>query len=81
MVRQAAPQVGSPAQQAPAAADRAAEVRAAEADRAAAGTGLEMAAAMAVEMGVEMAAAGIEVMFPRGHGFAAQDSILTRPFA
>jgi hypothetical protein len=27
------------------------------------------------------AAVGIEVMFPRGHDFAAQDSILTRPFA
>jgi hypothetical protein len=62
----------------------------------AAGPGLEMAAAMAVEtatgMWVEMAAAtGVGTVggsggghwrsVSRGHDFAAQDSILTRPFA
>jgi hypothetical protein len=46
----------------------------------AAGMGVEMAAATGVGT-VGGAAAGIEVMFPRGHDFAAQDSILTRPFA
>jgi hypothetical protein len=44
------------------------------------GNGVEMAAATGVGT-VGGAAAGIEVMFPRGHDFAAQDSILTRPFA
>jgi hypothetical protein len=47
--------------------------------------GVEMAAATGVGT-VGGAAAGIEVMFPRGHDFAAQDSILApkagqRPFA
>jgi hypothetical protein len=67
--RPAAPQVGSPAQQAPAAADPVA----AAVDRVA----VDPAAA------VDRVAAGgvIDVGFSGGHDFAAQDSILTRPFA
>jgi hypothetical protein len=63
--RPAAPQVGSPAQQAPAAADPVAA-----ADRVAAAVNRAAAAAGVIDVG-----------FSGGHDFAAQDSILTRPFA